>query len=117
MLTAVLWIAAVALTVAEVVVSTWGNRADRQATSCKNDRFSRKAALWESVFEALLYADILLVARESAWLAVPIVIASGGAKYWAVERRRKKFRTRTKKPKRVKPQQESECGLPQSSGP
>lgn len=96
---ALLWLAAIVLTWAEVVVATVGGRADRQSTSCRDDRFSRKAAGWEMVFETLLLADMALVMRESLWLGIPIVITAGAAKYWALEKRRKKFRTRTKRKK------------------
>lgn len=91
----------VALTAAETYVSTWEARADRQATSCPDNRFSKKAGWWAFVFETLLYAGMILVAREAPWLAGPGSLAAGFSKYHAVERRRKKFRSRTKRRKKT----------------
>lgn len=99
---ALLWLVAIVLTWAEVVVATVAGRADRQSTSCRTNRKSKEAAGWEMVFETLLLADMALVMRESLWLGIPIVLTAGAAKLWALEKRRKKFRSRTKKPKRQK---------------
>jgi hypothetical protein len=97
---AVLCLLAFAVTFAETTVSTWEGRADRQATSARDNRYSKKAATWAGVFEALLYLDIILVAKESTWLAVPVVVAAWIGKYVACESRRKKFRARVKRPKK-----------------
>lgn len=99
--------AAFLLTFIETVVSTKEGRADRQATSCKDNRFSKQAAHWAGVFEALLLVDMILLYKEPGWVFLPIVAGAWIGKYWSVERRRKKFRARTKKPKRVSPQQET----------
>lgn len=96
-----LWlaIAVVVLTAAETYVGTWEARADRQVTSksgVRSNKFSKKAGWWAFVFELLLYAGMILVAREAPWLAAPGSIAAGLSKYHACERRRKKFRPRRK---------------------
>lgn len=85
------------LTFAETIVSTWEGRADRQATACRDNRFSKKSAHWAAVFETLLLVDVVLVVQEPVLYAPPIIAAAWIGKYWAVEQRRKKFRRRTKR--------------------
>lgn len=89
---ALLWLVVFALTIAETWVATAEGRADRQATTAKHNRFSLTAAHWAAAFEALLLIDIILIAKESIWLGVPIIIGAWLGKYAAVERRRRKWR-------------------------
>lgn len=86
-----LGVIAFALTWAMVVVATVGGRADRQSTYCKTSRKSNEAALWEGVYEALIYADMYLVVRQAPWLAVPVITAAICARRWALEKRRRKW--------------------------
>lgn len=90
------------ITAAETLVSTWEGRADRQSTSARHNRFSKKAAFWATVFEAILFLDIIMVSREGWYLLGPILLGAYVSKYWALERRRRRFRSRTKKPTRRK---------------
>lgn len=99
---AILAVAVFALTWAEVVVCTKGGRADRQSTSCKTSRKSWEAAGWEGAHVVILVAYTYIVIRQSLWFAVPEFVAAVLSKRWALEKRRKKFRSRTKKPKRQK---------------
>lgn len=84
-----------ALTSAETVVATMGNRADRQSTYAPTDRKSRWAAFWEGVFEAILWGGVILIGSEAHWLAYPAIAAAVTSKYLALERRRKKWRKNT----------------------
>jgi hypothetical protein len=101
--TILLVVAVVGITVAETVVLIHGGRADRQSTSSRTNRNSKVAALWAGVFELLVYAGMILIAREEPWLAIPGSIAASVTTYWALERRRKKFRSRVKKKKSSTP--------------
>lgn len=87
------------ITVAETLIATWEGRADRQATSAKTDKFSRRAAHWALMFELVLFIDIAMIVKEGWWVLAPILAGAWIGKYWAVERRRKKFRARTKRRK------------------
>lgn len=93
---ALLWTAVFAVTVLETWIATWEGRADRQATSCRDNRFSLKSAHWAAAFELVLLLDILLVVKEGWSLTVPILAGAWWGKYSALERRRAKFRSRTK---------------------
>jgi hypothetical protein len=88
-----------ALTWAEVVVCTKGGRADRQSTSCKTSRKSWEAAGWEGAHVVILVAYTYIVIRQSLWFAVPEFVAAILSKRWALEARRRKFRSRTKRKK------------------
>lgn len=90
------------LTIAETAVATFEGRADRQATSCPDNRFSKKAAHWATVFEWVLMIDILIIVH-SWWMFIPIGAGAWIGKYWAVEQRRKKFRRRTKRKGNIPP--------------
>lgn len=91
----------VAITVGEVLVGTWEGRADRRSTYCATSRQSKIAAFWAAVFEGLVYVGIFCIARIAPWLAVPGIMAAGSAKYWALERRRKKWRARVKRKRKT----------------
>lgn len=95
----ILCLLVVVITVGEVLVGTWEGRADRQSTYCATSYKSRVAAGWATVFEALLYAGMILIARQEPWLAIPGCISAGSAKYWALEQRRKKWRARVRRKK------------------
>lgn len=88
-----------ALTVAETVVSTWEGREDRLSTSSRSHKHSIRAAHWATVFEILLLIDILAVVHDPFAMFFPIVAGAWLGKYWAVEKRRKKFRSRVKQKK------------------
>lgn len=92
-----------ALTWAEVVVCTKGGRADRQSTYCPNSRKSWEAAAYEGAHVVILVAYTYIVIRQSLWFAVPEFAAAILSKRWALEKRRRKFRSRTRKPRRRKP--------------
>jgi uncharacterized membrane protein YqgA involved in biofilm formation len=87
------------LTVAETVVSTLESRADRVSTSSRNNKHSLRAAHWATVFEVLLLVDVLVLVHDPIRMFFPIVAGAWLGKYWAVEKRRKKFRARVKKKK------------------
>jgi hypothetical protein len=95
------------LTFAETIVSTWEGRADRQSTSCRDNRFSKKAAAWAGVFEALLLVDVVLVVHEPVLYSPPILAAAIIGKYWSLEKRREKFRRRVKRKKQPQQQEKS----------
>lgn len=97
--TSLLWLAVFIITVAETWIATWEGRADRQSTSCRDKRFSIKAANWAGAFELVLLIDLLLIVSEGWTLIVPIVVGAWWGKYSALERRRAKFRSRTKHPR------------------
>jgi hypothetical protein len=78
------------LTVAETVVSTLEGSADRR-------RRSVVAANWATVFEVLLLVDVLALVHDPLKMFFPIVAGAWLGKYWAVEKRRKKFRSRRQK--------------------
>lgn len=84
------------VTALETAIATWEGRADRQATSASDNRFSKKAAHWAAIFEAILVADIVITVSNPLLYAPVVVVAAWIGKYWAVERRRSKFRARTK---------------------
>src|SRR4051812_21703890 len=84
-------------TIVETLVSTWEGRADRQSTSAKHNRFSIRASWWAAVFEALLLIEILL-AVSNPWVIAPAVILGAWiGKFWSLERRRKRFRSRVRR--------------------
>jgi hypothetical protein len=87
------------LTFAETIVSTWEGRSDRQSTACKTNRYSKKSAAWAGVFETLLLVDVVLVVHEPVLYSPPIIAAAVIGKYWSLEQRRKKFRSRVKRKK------------------
>ena len=99
MQTALLWVGAFVLTVAETWVGTWEGRADRQSTSAKTSRFSWISAGWAGSFEALLVIDMLLIYEEGWTIGIPIVAGAVWGKYVALEKRRAKWRTRVKRKK------------------
>lgn len=86
------------LTVAETVVSTLEGRADRLSTSSRSNKHSLRAASWATVFEVLLLIDVLVLVHDPIKMFFPIVAGAWLGKYWAVEKRRKKFRSRVKQP-------------------
>lgn len=87
------------LTVAETVVSTWEGREDRLSTSSRYNRHSIRAANWATVFEVLLLVDVLALVHDPLKMFFPIVAGAWIGKYWSVEKRRKKFRSRVKQKK------------------
>ena len=97
--TALLWAAVFAITVLETWISTWEGRADRQSTSAKHNRFSLKASAWAGAFELVLFADVMLLVHEGWTVLLPILAGAMWGKYHALEKRRKKFRSRTKRRK------------------
>jgi hypothetical protein len=94
-----LGVLAFALTWVEVVVCTKGARADRQSTYCKTSRKSNEAAVYEGLHEAIIIAYTVLVVKEALWLALPVITAAVLSRRWTLERRRRKFRRRPRKPK------------------
>lgn len=87
------------ITLAETMIATWEGRADRQSTTAKTHRFSLLASTWAMLFEAVLCVDMVVVAREG-WSVIPVILLGAGiGKYWACERRRRKFRRRPRRPK------------------
>jgi Flp pilus assembly protein TadB len=91
------------LTVSETVVSTLEGREDRLSTSSRGNKHSLKAAHWATVFEILLLIDVLALVHNPMQMFFPIVAGAWLGKYWAVEKRRKKFRSRVKKKKLTTP--------------
>lgn len=85
------------LTIAETAVSTFEGRHDRQSTASRTNKHSLKAAHWAAVFEAILLLDIVLLVHEP-WVFGPVIVGAWIGKYWSVEKRRKKFRRKTKQP-------------------
>ena len=95
--TVALWAAVFAITVLETWIATWEARADRQSTSAKHNRFSLKAAWWAGAFEMVLLLDVWLIVREGWAVGIPIFAGAVWGKYHALEKRRAKFRSRTKR--------------------
>ncbi len=93
-----------ALTAAETYVSTKGGRADRQSTYAATPAKSTEAALWEGLFEAILWLGVILIGSEAHWLAFPAIAGAVVSKRWALERRRKRFRRRPRKPRKATPE-------------
>lgn len=88
------------ITLSETVIATWEGRADRQSTTAKTNKYSLRASGWAGLFELVLCVDMYVVAHEG-WSLIPSIVLGGTlGKYWAVERRRKRFRRR---PRRLKP--------------
>lgn len=98
---AALWAAVFAITVAETWIATWEGKADRNSTSCRTSRWSWRAAGWAGAFELVLLVDIMLIVKEGWALVVPILAGAIYGKFSALERRRAKFRSRTKQAKDV----------------
>ena len=80
-----------AITVAETLIATWEGRADRQSTYVEHNRFSLKAAHWATLFELVLFIDILVIVHEGLGVIVPILLGAWLGKYYALEKRRKKW--------------------------
>lgn len=97
--TILLWAVVFWITVLETWIATWEGRADRQSTSAKHNRFSLKAAGWAGAFEAVLFLDVMLLVREGWTILLPILAGAVWGKYHALEKRRRKFRSRTKRRK------------------
>ena len=96
---AALWLSIFVITVLETWISTWESRADRQSTSSATNRFSLRASHWAAAFELVLFVDIMLLVKEGWTILVPILAGAWWGKYHALEKRRKKFRSRTKRRK------------------
>ena len=99
MKTALLWIGLFWLTVLETWVATWEGRADRQSTSARTSRYSWISSGWAGVFELLLLLDIWLVVREGWTVGIPIVAGAVWGKFYALEKRRSKWRGRVRRPR------------------
>lgn len=97
--TAVLWLLAFGLAWVENLIATRGGRADRQSTSCRTNKFSIIAANWDVAFGVVLLVDTALVVTQGYDLILPIAAGSWLGTYTELERRRSKFRSRTKRRK------------------
>lgn len=97
--TVALWLAAFGLTWIENVISTRGGRADRQSTASKTNRYSKIAANWDVLFNIVLLVDTWLVVSQGFELLIPISAGAWLGTYTELERRRAKFRSRTKRRK------------------
>jgi Flp pilus assembly protein TadB len=89
-----------AVTAGETMVAVRERRAERQTNSCPDNRFSKRAAFWAMMFEALLLVDVLATVFNPLVIFPVVVVTAGLTEYWELERRRKKFRARVRKPRR-----------------
>ena len=87
------------ITVAETLIATWERRADRQSTYANHNRFSLKAANWSAAFELVLFIDILVIVHEGLGIIIPILAGAWLGEYYALEKRRKKWRENVKQKK------------------
>jgi hypothetical protein len=101
--TVLLGVAAFLLTFFEVVVATKEGRSDRLSTASATNYHSKVSAVWAGVFEALLLVDVVLVVYEPVLFAPPVILAAMIGKYWSLEQRRKKFRSKVKRKKTPNP--------------
>lgn len=89
---AAVWLGIFTITLLEVLISTWEGRADRRSTTAKTMRYSVIAANWAVAFEIVLFLDLWILVKEGLPILIPISAGAWIGKFWALERRRKKFR-------------------------
>ena len=78
-------------TASETLLTTIGNRADRQSTYSKTSRLSKKAAFCAALFGGILALEMNLVPSVGLWLLIPVMLGEYFPMLWALERRRKKW--------------------------